>query len=182
MGFLKRLLDALGLGGRKVNMLLVGLDNSGKTTIIERLKPQKNQSPEVAPTVGFSVEEFSQGGLNFTVFDMSGAGRYRNLWEQYYREAEAVIFVVDSADKIRLAVVKDELDTMLGHKELGKVPLLIFANKQDLPTALSPVEIAEGLNLDEIKDRGWQIVASNALTGDGLGKGMEWLGDKIRKG
>lgn len=40
--------------------------------------------------------------LTFTVFDMSGAGRYRTLWEQYYAEAEAIIFVIDSADKLRL--------------------------------------------------------------------------------
>lgn len=182
MGLLRQLLNALGLGPRKVNILLVGLDNSGKTTIVERLKPQEQQSPEVAPTVGFSVEEFEQSGLCFTVFDMSGAGRYRNLWEQYYRETEAIIFVVDSADKIRLAVVKDELDNMLSNEGLGKAPLLVFANKQDLPTALTPVEIAEDLNLDAIKDRGWLIVPSNALTGDGLVKGVEWLGDKIKKG
>lgn len=40
--------------------------------------------------------------LKFTVFDMSGAGRYRTLWEQYYREAESVIFVIDSADRLRM--------------------------------------------------------------------------------
>lgn len=182
MGLLRQVLKALGLGPRKVNILLVGLDNSGKSTIVERLKPQKLQAPEVAPTVGFSVEEFEQAGLCFTVFDMSGAGRYRNLWEQYFRETEAIIFVVDSADKIRLAVVKDELDTMLSNEDLGRAPLLVFANKQDLPTALPPVDIAQGLNLDALKDRAWMIVPSNALTGDGLAKGVEWLGDKIKKG
>ena len=73
---------------------------------------------EVTPTVGFNVDEFSKGSLSFTVFDMSGAGRYRNLWEQHYREAQAIIFVVDSADKLRLCVAKDELDIMLGAADL----------------------------------------------------------------
>lgn len=181
MGLLKRLMYALGLGTRKVNILLVGLDNSGKTTILEKLKPKNQQSSDVAPTVGFSVEEFSQEGLRFTVFDMSGAGRYRSLWEQYYQEAEATVFVVDSADKLRMAVVKDELDAMLNNKDLGSVPLLIFANKQDMCTALSPVEIAEALNLDAIKDRGWIIIPSKALTGEGLDRGMDWLSTTIRK-
>eukprot|EP00879_Flechtneria_rotunda_P020558 GHRR01021631.1.p1 GENE.GHRR01021631.1~~GHRR01021631.1.p1 ORF type:complete len:142 (+),score=36.06 GHRR01021631.1:172-597(+) len=135
MGFLQKLLDLLGLSGQKVNVLVVGLDNSGKTTTIERLKPKSKQTMEVAPTVGFSVEEFQRGGLTLTVFDMSGAGRYRMLWEQYYRETQAVIFVLDSADKLRLVVAKDELDNMLANQQLNKrVPLLFFANKSDLPS------------------------------------------------
>lgn len=95
----------------QVNILIVGLDNSGKTSIIEKMKMQGNSrkagaASEVTPTVGFNVDEFSKGSLSFTVFDMSGAGRYRNLWEQHYREAKAIIFVVDSADKLRLCVAK----------------------------------------------------------------------------
>ena len=58
--------------------------------------------PEVVPTVGFQVEEFSKNGLAFTVFDMSGQGRYRNLWEHYYKDVGGVIFVIDSTDKIRM--------------------------------------------------------------------------------
>lgn len=42
--------------------------------------------------------------VNFKVFDMSGAGRYRNLWEKYYRDAQGIIYVIDSADKIRMCV------------------------------------------------------------------------------
>lgn len=51
-----------------------------------------------------AVTPLSCRPLTFTVFDMSGAGRYRTLWEQYYREADAVVFVVDSADKLRMCV------------------------------------------------------------------------------
>ena len=67
--------------------------------------------PEVVPTVGFSVEEFSKNGLAFTVFDMSGQGRYRNLWEHYYADIGGIIFCIDSTDKIRMCVAKDELET-----------------------------------------------------------------------
>lgn len=136
---------------------------------------------EVTPTVGFNVDEFSKGSLSFTVFDMSGAGRYRNLWEQHYREAGAIIFVVDSADKLRLCVAKDELDTMLGAKDLRGKPFLIFANKMDVPSALSPVDIAQGLSLDEINGHPWQIVPSNALDGTGLQEGVDWLTNFLTK-
>lgn len=136
---------------------------------------------EVTPTVGFNVDEFSKGSLSFTVFDMSGAGRYRNLWEQHYREAGAIIFVVDSADKLRLCVAKDELDTMLGAKDLRGKPFLVFANKMDVPSALSPVDIAQGLSLDEINGHPWQIVPSNALDGTGLQEGVDWLTNFLTK-
>ncbi|KAF6258276.1 ARF-like small GTPase [Scenedesmus sp. NREL 46B-D3] len=180
MGFFSKLLYLLGLNGQKVNALVVGLDNSGKTTTIERLKPKNRQSNEVAPTVGLSVEQFQRGGLTLTVFDMSGAGRYRLLWEQYYLETQAVIFVVDSADRLRLVVAKDELDNMLSNPQLGRrVPLLFLANKMDLPSALTPVELAQAFRLEEIRERPWQIVPSNALTGEGLDRGMDWLAEKL---
>uniref|UniRef100_A0A7S0RWP1 ADP-ribosylation factor-like protein 6 n=1 Tax=Pyramimonas obovata TaxID=1411642 RepID=A0A7S0RWP1_9CHLO len=185
MGFLSRLLGALGVSREKVNVLVVGLDNSGKTTIIEKLKQQngnkKGAPAEVTPTVGFSVENFQKGPLYFTVFDMSGAGRYRNLWEQYYKDAHAIIYVIDTSDKLRLCVAKDELDLLLKHKDLKKVPMLFFANKMDLPSALTPVECAQALKLDEIKDKPWQIVPSNAKTGDGLQKGTDWLSEFISR-
>lgn len=79
-------------------------------------------------------------------------------------------------------VAKDEMDTMLADAGLRKVPILFFANKKDLPTALSPVEIAQALRLEDIKDRPWQIVPSNGLTGDGLDKGTDWLGEKLGDG
>ncbi|KAK3251159.1 hypothetical protein CYMTET_39490 [Cymbomonas tetramitiformis] len=185
MGFFAKLLASLGVNKEKVNVLVVGLDNSGKTTIIERLKlasTKKAQAPvEVTPTVGFNVDTFSKGSLNFTVFDMSGAGRYRSLWEQYYKDCQAIIYVIDTSDKLRVCVAKDELDLMLKHQELKRVPLLFFANKMDIPSALTPVECAQLLKLDDITDKPWQIVPSNALSGEGLQKGVDWLAEFIQR-
>ena len=103
---------------------------------------------EVTPTVGFNVDTFSKGGVTFTVFDMSGAGRYRNLWEQHYREAKAVMFVVDSADKLRLCVAKDELDAMLSSRDLRGKPFLFFANKARPPSHWSPYDRVSVVNAD----------------------------------
>merc|ERR1719482_243120 len=120
MGIFKRLSDMLtGGSSSKSRILVVGLDNSGKSTIIQYLKPKKAVLPEVVPTVGFQVEEFTKNGLAFTVFDMSGQGRYRNLWEHYYKDVGGIIFVIDSTDKIRMCVAKDELETMLAHEHLN---------------------------------------------------------------
>lgn len=78
MGFFKELMRFMGFAGKRVKIIVVGLDNSGKTTIIERLKPKSRQLIEVAPTVGFTVEEFGYGGLTFTV---RGAVELRVLYE-----------------------------------------------------------------------------------------------------
>lgn len=80
---------------------MVGLDNAGKSTIIASIKPSKAPTTDVVPTVGFKLEEFTKAGLKFTVFDMSGARKYRTLWESYYKDTEAIIFVIDSADELR---------------------------------------------------------------------------------
>ena len=112
---------------------------------------------EVVPTVGFTVEEFSKDGIDFTVFDMSGQGRYRNLWEHYYKDVAGIMFCIDSTDAIRMCVAKDELDTLLSHADLKCVPILFFANKMDLPTAKQPVECVQLLELDKITDKPWHI-------------------------
>ena len=181
MGFFTYLMSFLATKKQRVNILIVGLDNSGKTSIVERMKLRSGGRgraggpAEVAPTVGFNVDEFNAGPLQFTVFDMSGAGRYRSLWEQHYNEAQAVIFVVDSADKLRLCVAKDELDAMLQSRDLHGKPILVFANKNDVPSSLSPVDVAQGLELEDIDHHPWQIVPSNALDGTGLQEGVDWL-------
>jgi ADP-ribosylation factor-like protein 6 len=62
---------------------------------------------------------------------MSGQGRYRSLWEHYYTDVEAIIFVLDSTDRLRMCVAKEELIQLLSHEEIKKTraPVLFFANK-----------------------------------------------------
>uniref|UniRef100_A0A7S3JF89 ADP-ribosylation factor-like protein 6 n=1 Tax=Euplotes harpa TaxID=151035 RepID=A0A7S3JF89_9SPIT len=114
---------------------------------------------------------------------MSGQGVYRSLWPEYYQEAQGVIFVIDSADKLRVAVAKNELEIMMEDPGIRDrpVPILFFANKKDLPYALSEAEIAKEFELDNISDRDWHIEASNALTGEGVSEGIQWLSKKLPK-
>mmetsp|Transcript_16824 Transcript_16824/g.42355 ORF Transcript_16824/g.42355 Transcript_16824/m.42355 type:complete len:187 (+) Transcript_16824:39-599(+) len=179
MGLFKRLFGQITPGKNKVRILCIGLDNSGKSTVINWLKPKKAMAQDVVPTVGFSVEEFTKNGLSFTVFDMSGQGRYRNLWEHYYKEVGGIIFCIDSTDHIRMCVAKDELDALLEHEELRSVPILFFANKMDLPQAVGPVQCVQNLELSKITDKPWHIAASNALTGEGIDDGITWLGTQM---
>ncbi|KAF7211704.1 ADP-ribosylation factor-like protein 6 [Nothobranchius furzeri] len=181
MGLFDKLVGWLGLK-KEVNVLCLGLDNSGKTTIINRLKPSNAQVQDIVPTIGFSIEKFKTSSLSFTVFDMSGQGRYRNLWEHYYKDGQAIIFVIDSADQLRMVVAKEELETLLNHPDIKhrRIPILFFANKMDVRDALSSVRVSQLLCLDNIKDKPWHICATDALKGDGLQDGVEWLQDQIK--
>ena len=73
---------------KKADIIFVGLDRSGKSTMINYLKPQKYAEVEIAATVGYSIETFSKSKINFTAMDMSGQGKYRSLWEKYYEKSE----------------------------------------------------------------------------------------------
>lgn len=172
----------LGLAKEEANILVVGLDNSGKTTILNQLKSEDYRSMDIVPTIGFNVEKLQTKHLTITAFDMSGQGRYRTLWEQYYRDCQGIIFVVDSSDKIRMVVARDELESLLKHSDLmnKRVPVLFFANKMDLRDAVSSVKVSSLMGLEEIRDKPWHICASNGLTGEGLHEGIEWLTEQLK--
>jgi ADP-ribosylation factor 1/2 len=83
--------------------------------------------------------------------------------------------VVDSNDRDRVGDARNELDRMLNEDELRDAVLLVLANKQDLPNAMGVSEIAEKLNLSNVKNRKWYIQATTATTGEGLYEGLDWL-------
>ena len=124
---------------------------------------------------------------------------------------QAIIYVVDCTDKVRMCVAKDEMETLLSHDDLVNedVPVLFFANKvggascsvisfwihshlnllpdtnllssqMDLPSALTPVDCMQIMELDRISDKPWHITASNALTGQGVEDGITWLAEHVR--
>eukprot|EP00796_Vickermania_ingenoplastis_P009082 gene9082-6375_t len=126
---------------KKATILMVGLDAAGKTTILGKLK--LNEVQETVPTIGFNVETVEYQNVTFHLWDVGGQERLRKLWRHYYDGANAIIFVIDSADIARLGDVKKELTTLLTEPILRDAILLIFCNKQDLPKALSSTGFTE---------------------------------------
>lgn len=178
------ILQAMGLLKKPARLIVVGLDNAGKSMLVNQLKPARAAAFEVTPTVAFSAETFARGGFQFSVFDMAGGSSYRSLWETYYAGLDGIIFVVDSSDRLRLCVARDELEQLLRHKDIAagaRTPMLFFANKMDLPGALEPSEVSMQLGLPALTERPWQIAASNALTGEGVDAGINWLVQVLNK-
>ena len=110
------------------NIIILGLDNSGKSSMINRLKTAEDSSQEISATVGFKQEHFSQSNITFKVFDMSGQSKYRSLWEKYYEGAEAVIFVIDASDSLRFGVVKNEFDMLMENESKCKHPIRLTSS------------------------------------------------------
>lgn len=160
------------LGGREYRILILGLDGAGKTTILYRL--QIGEVVKTIPTIGFNVETVTYKNVQFQVWDLGGQSSIRPYWRCYYTNADAIIYVVDSADKERMGISKKELTEMLNEEELKGVPLLVFANKQDLKgISVSATEVTENLGLP-VKDREWIVQPASALKNEGLKEGLDW--------
>merc|ERR1712190_80008 len=107
--------------------------------------------------------------------DVGGQDKIRPLWRHYYQNTQGLIFVVDSSDRDRIEDAREELTKMLNEEEMRDAALLVLANKQDLPYAMSTSEVAEKLGLNDLRRREWFVQSACATTGDGLFEGLDWL-------
>ncbi|OAF72071.1 ADP-ribosylation factor-like protein 6 [Intoshia linei] len=186
MGVFNKLARWLGFDNLTARILVIGLDNSGKTTLINNLKEEKSKLTEIAPTVGFTLTKIlsENGEIDIDIFDMSGQGKYRNLWEHYYSSVDALMFVIDSSDPFRLVVVGEELDMLMKNKKFrsNEIPMIFITNKIDKTGSLNSTQISEKLNISQIvsNSASYQFIETNGLTGDGIQGGLDWLIQKIR--
>lgn len=165
-------------GKREMRILMVGLDAAGKTTILYKLK--LGEIVTTIPTIGFNVETVEYKNISFTVWDVGGQDKIRPLWRHYFQNTQGLIFVVDSNDRERIGEAKEELTRMVNEDELREAIILVFANKQDLPNAMSVNDIRDKLALPSLKGREWYTQSACATSGDGLYEGLDWLSNKLK--
>ena len=175
--FLSHLLDRL-FASTPARVILIGLDNAGKTTILYKLK--LNEVVTTIPTIGFNVDEVTVKNLTMTVWDVGGQTKIRPLWQYYFENNDAVIYAVDSSDQQRLEEAREELFSVLGDDRLRDCALLVLANKQDLPGAATVTQVTEALQLRKLRQRNWFVQGTCAVNGDGLTEGFTWLADIIK--
>lgn len=126
------------------------------------------------PTIGFNVDTLEYRNISFTVWDVGGQNKLRPLWRHYYQGISALIFVVDSNDSARLDEAREELHSILHDPEMQNVIVLVFANKQDLPHAVTAETMCDKLKLRTLKHE-WYIQSCTAMTSEGLFEGLDWL-------
>ncbi|CAB1112805.1 unnamed protein product [Ectocarpus sp. CCAP 1310/34] len=160
---------------KEVRLLILGLDNAGKTTIVKKFNGDDINAIE--PTLGFNIKTMEYKGYQLNVWDVGGQQTIRSYWRNYFEQTDGLMWVVDSADRGRLQDCKRELHDLLGQEKLAGASLLVFANKQDLVGALGAAEIAQVLGLEskQFANRHWSIVACSAVTGEGLAQGVDWM-------
>ncbi|CAB1341668.1 unnamed protein product [Coregonus sp. 'balchen'] len=150
-------------GDREHKVIIVGLDNAGKTTILYQFLTK--EAVHTSPTIGSNVEEISVRKTRFLVWDIGGQESLRASWNSYYCNTEIVILVVDSTDRERLTLNKDELHRMLAH--------------EDMKDSMTVAEISQCLTLSSITAHSWHVQACCALTGEGLPASLDWMRSRV---
>uniref|UniRef100_A0A7S3A6C9 ADP-ribosylation factor-like protein 2 n=2 Tax=Rhodosorus marinus TaxID=101924 RepID=A0A7S3A6C9_9RHOD len=173
---------------KEMRVLVLGMDNAGKTSIVKRLNGDDVRN--VSPTLGFSIISIMFKDYNLNLWDVGGQKTIRTYWKNYFEQTDGIIWVVDCADHNRLESGSEELYKLLDEERLAGASLLVLANKQDLPDALSPKEVEEVLDLKgsaSSVQRHWRVEGCSALCPgdesvsgrDNLREGVEWLIEDI---
>ena len=171
--------------------MIIGLDNAGKTTLLERLKTILTNgrieplSPEnIPPTIGLNIAKFPYKGKILKFWDLGGQSDLQSIWRQYYSSCHGVIFVMDSTDSDRIVDAQEILLQALQHQDLngGDVPVLLLANKRDCIDRALPLEqikllfhpIAFALDASDAT-----VLPICALNGAGIQESIDWMFDRM---
>jgi ADP-ribosylation factor-like protein 2 len=182
MGFLS-ILRKVKQREKEVRIILLGLDNAGKTTVVKKFNGEPIEA--ISPTLGFDIRTFEHRGMRLNVSDVGGQKSIRSYWRNYFEATDGVVWVVDAADDRRLDQTEAELAELLRAEKLAGASLLVFVNKVDLlPQAQQqrgscPAAVHLRAALAGVTNRHWRIVPCSAVTGEGLAEGMDWLVDDI---
>ncbi|XP_034691517.1 ADP-ribosylation factor-related protein 1-like isoform X1 [Vitis riparia] len=162
------------------HVLILGIDKAGKTTLLEKLKALYSNleglpPDRILPTVGLNIGRVELSNTKLVFWDLGGQPGLRSIWEKYYEEAHAVVYVIDASCPSRFEDSKSALEKILRHEDLQGAPLLILANKQDLGDAASSEEIARYLDLKKLDERVYMVEAVSAYDGMGIKESVDWL-------
>lgn len=170
-----------------------GLDNAGKTTIVKRIMGEDVNT--VSPTLGFIIKTIDYEGYKLNIWDVGGQKTLRSYWRNYFEKTDALIWVVDATDRLRIEDCRAELHGLLqeevrppvphgkrngamltrGAQRLSGASLLVFANKTDVQGCMTGEEMEEALRLRHIQTHQWRILRCSAMTGENLKEGLAWV-------
>ena len=178
MGFiLSKIIEFFTKNRNNFKIIILGMQNAGKTTILYRLS--LGQFIKTTPTIGSNVEELTYNNVKFQAWDLGGQSSSRSVWDVYYMNTDAVVFVIDSQDDEFSEESKEEFHKLIQNSNLKNAVILIFANKQDLPGAKPINKIIEDYELNKLKNHIWKVQPCSAMKGDGLINGIKWLSEQL---
>ena len=161
------------------HILILGLDNVGKTTLLNYLIHEDNKYTK--PTPGVNHKSIQLCGYNLELYDLGGLKAIREYWKYYYDNVDALIYVVDASNESRIIESNNCFQELLKENKLKNIPVLVYGNKADLTNCLCPDNIIEKLNMNNISGRDWSLYMISALEGNGVKDGIKWLLEKFSK-
>ncbi len=178
MGFiLSKIIEFFTKSRNNFKIIILGMQNAGKTTILYRLS--LGTLVKTTPTIGSNVEELTYNNVKFQAWDLGGQESTRSVWDVYYMNTDAIVYVIDSHDDEYSEESKAQFHKLLSHPNLKSTVILIFANKQDLPGAKSVDKLIHDYELDKIQSHIWHIQGCSALKGEGMITGIKWLSEQL---
>lgn len=160
---------------RGVRVLLLGLDNAGKTTIVRALLGEDTHT--VSPTVGFVIHSVRRRGYTLNVWDVGGQRSLRPFWHNYFEKTDCLVWVIDAAAPERLDTCADELRRALA-EGAGSASLLVLVNKLDLvpDRAAAVATVTAKLRLHELPAaRSVRVLGCSAYEGANLEEALDWI-------
>lgn len=174
MGFLARLFTKTD---KKVNIAMCGLDNAGKTSILNFLK--QGEPNNTIANMGVNHEKFNLGKLSLSVMDLGGQEVFRQFWPTYIERADIFIYVVDSSDIQRLPLAKKVFYNAVHNYCKPKTAILMLATKQDLSNVCSLAYIIHLFQLTSMFERTVHVQKTSAISGVGIYEAFQWIHDHI---
>lgn len=158
-------------------VLVLGLDGSGKTSLLNCLSTGCLEQ-DTQPTNGFNAVSIHREGLHIDFLEIGGKEELRPYWEKYMSRALLLVFVVDSSDPKLFPVAKKHLHELLAHEP--RLPLMVLANKQDLPGSCGITDLHAALSLAEVGERRLFLISTYVKRGEKeLGSGVQDARDLI---
>jgi len=153
---------------------MVGLQNAGKSSLLRVLAGGEFTIDSI-PTIGFNTKRVQRGHVTLKCWDLGGQPRFRPMWERYCRGVNAIVYIVDAADRVLLPSATDELHELLSKPTLAGIPLLVLGNKSDLPEKLSVDELIDAMDLRSITHREVSCYGISAKEETNLDAVLHWL-------
>lgn len=174
MGILSKLFKKFD---KRVNIAMCGLDNAGKTSILNYLK--NGEPSESLATMGVNFEKLKLGKLDLSIMDLGGQQVFRQFWPGYIERADILIFVLDSSDIQRLSLAKEIFHQAVKDYCTPNIPILILATKQDLNNVCSLAYIIQNFHLTTMFERTIHVQKASAQTGLGIYEAFQWIHNQI---
>ncbi|XP_008292302.1 ADP-ribosylation factor-like 10 [Stegastes partitus] len=132
----------------KRQVLVLGLDGAGKSSMLQGLTPGEPKRGPRRPTRGFNFMSLNAPACQLDFLEIGGGEDLRRYWSDYLSRTHVLVYVVDSSDRSRLPLAKSELHRLLGVEP--QLPVVVLGNKQDKPNAVSVSELHEALSLGSV--------------------------------